>query len=100
MIKNIILTLLLGVFTISSIAQNSITVKVISDEKDPLPGASIFVKNTKIGNETDLDGLATINNIPDGKQTFIVSFIGFGTVEKTVQFPNSKEQVIFLPNLE
>ena len=94
MMKNIILTLFFGVFTINLIAQNSVAVKVISDEKYSLPGASIFVKNTIIGAETDLDGLATINNIPNGEQTLIISFIGFKTVEIIIQFPFLKPQLI------
>ncbi|WP_275315652.1 TonB-dependent receptor [Tenacibaculum bernardetii] len=93
MIKNIVLTISLWLFAINIIAQNSITIKVTSDEKDPLPGASVFIKNTKIGNETNLDGLATINNIPSGKQTFIISFISFTTVEKVIQFPTLNKQL-------
>ncbi|MCT4698759.1 TonB-dependent receptor [Tenacibaculum haliotis] len=94
MIKNIVLTIFLWLFAVNLIAQNSITIKVISDEKDPLPGASIFIKNTKIGNETNLDGLTTMNNIPSGKQILIISFIGFTTVERVIQFPTLKKQLI------
>ena len=94
MIKKIALTLCIALFTMNLIAQNSIKIQVISDEKDPLPGASILIKNTTLGSETDLNGVTTINNIPTGKQTLIVSFIGFETVTKTIQFPTSKKQII------
>ena len=94
MIKKIALTLCIGLFTMNLIAQNSIKIQVISDEKEPLPGASILIKNTTLGSETDLNGVTTINNIPTGKQTLIVSFIGFETVTKTIQFPTSKKQII------
>lgn len=94
MIKNIILTFVLGLFAINLLAQNSITIKVISDENEPLPGASIFIKNTTIGSVTNLNGLATINNFSNGKQTFVISFIGFESVEKTLDFPTKQTQII------
>ncbi|WP_271404963.1 TonB-dependent receptor [Tenacibaculum soleae] len=94
MIKKITLTLCIGLLTINLIAQNSIKIQVISDEKDPLPGASILIKNTTLGSETDLNGVTIINNIPTGKQTLIVSFIGFETVTKTIQFPTTEQQII------
>lgn len=94
MIKNILTFLFLGVFTMQLIAQNSITVKVISDEKEALIGTSVLIKNTTLGSETNFDGFATINNIPNGKQTLVVSFVGFETVEKKITFPTTKTQII------
>ncbi|OSY89464.1 hypothetical protein WH52_02180 [Tenacibaculum holothuriorum] len=94
MIKNIIITLFFGLLAINTIAQNTVTIKVISDEKELLPGASVFIKNTILGGETNIDGVTTINNIPNGNQTFIVSFIGFETVEKNVSFPTNQTEII------
>ena len=93
MMKNIVITLFLGLFTINLAAQNRVNIKVVSDEKQPLPGASILLKNTVIGTETDLDGLATLNSIPNGKQIFIISFIGFETIEKIIEFPTTQNQI-------
>ena len=46
MIKNIFLTLVLGLFANGLLAQNSITIKVVSKEnKEAVIGASVYIKN-------------------------------------------------------
>nr|WP_299033993.1 carboxypeptidase-like regulatory domain-containing protein [uncultured Tenacibaculum sp.] len=93
MLKNIVIAVVLMLSAIKITAQNSVEFKVISDEKEPIVGASVYVKNTTIGAETNLDGIAIINNIPNGKQTFVVSFIGFETMEKAITFPTAKKTI-------
>ncbi|WP_425658380.1 TonB-dependent receptor [Tenacibaculum ascidiaceicola] len=94
MLKNIVLAVVMVLSAIQINAQNSVEFKVISDEKEPVIGASVYIKNTILGEETNLDGIAIINNIPNGKQTFVVSFMGFETVEKVITFPTTKKQFI------
>lgn len=95
MIKNIILTLFFWGFTQTLIAQNTITVKVLSKEnKETIVGASVYIKNTTKGSTTNLEGIATINNITNGKQIVVVSFIGFETIEKIYLFPLKKNTII------
>ncbi|MFN0729298.1 TonB-dependent receptor [Polaribacter gochangensis] len=88
MIKNIILTLFFFVFAQTLIAQNTVTVKVISkDHQEIVVGASVYIKNTTKGSTTNLEGTATISNIESGKQILVISFIGFETFEKVYTFP-------------
>ncbi len=88
MIKNIILTLFFFVFAQTLIAQNTVTVKVISkDHQEIVVGASVYIKNTTKGSTTNLEGIATISNIESGKQILVISFIGFETFEKVYTFP-------------
>ena len=94
MLKNIVLAVVMVLSAIQINAQNSVEFKVISDEKEPVIGASVYIKNTILGEETNLDGIAIINNIPNGKQTFVVSFMGFETVEKVITFPTTKKQFV------
>lgn len=95
MIKNIILTLFICVFVQTLVAQNNISVKVISkDHKETVVGASVYIKNTTLGSTTNIDGIATISNIKNGKQTLIVSFIGFETFEKVMTFPLENNTII------
>ena len=95
MIKNIILTLFFCVFAQILTAQNKITVKVISkDHKETVVGASVYIKNTTLGSTTNIDGIATINNIENGKQILIVSFIGFETFEKAYTFPLENNTIL------
>ncbi|MBE7644455.1 alpha-2-macroglobulin [Tenacibaculum finnmarkense genomovar ulcerans] len=54
----------------------------ISDESGPLPGASIIVKGSTEGTETDFDGNFTIK--AKKGSVIIISFVGMKTVEKTI----------------
>lgn len=45
--------------------------------REPLIGANVVVRGTYLGATTNLEGFYTINNIPPGKYTIIVSFIGY-----------------------
>ncbi|MCU0323650.1 MAG: TonB-dependent receptor [Spirosomaceae bacterium] len=55
----------------------------ITDEKtgEALPGASIYLKGTTKGGVTNLRGEYIINLVPSGKQTFVVSYIGYQSQE-------------------
>jgi outer membrane receptor protein involved in Fe transport len=44
---------------------------------EPLMSANVMIKETSLGTITDLDGFYTINNIPPGEYSIIVSFIGY-----------------------
>ncbi len=88
MTKNILTILFLGWFVNTSLAQNTLQIKVISAEsKEIILGANVLIKNTSIGNTTDFNGLAIINKIPNGEQTLVISYVGFKTEEKTIIFP-------------
>lgn len=91
--KNIT-SFLLMLFCCSTIyAQQTLQVSgTVSDQEgNPLPGASIVVKNTTIGTQTDFDGNYTLTSVPSDA-ILVVSFIGFTTVEEQV---NGKTQINF-----
>ncbi|MEE9362617.1 MAG: SusC/RagA family TonB-linked outer membrane protein [Cellulophaga sp.] len=55
----------------------------VSDADGSLPGASVVVKGTTNGTQTDFDGNYTIENVaPDA--TLVISYIGFKTKEVAV----------------
>ena len=89
-LKNVIggkhaVTILSLFFLIASHAQGqeqTISGKV-SDAEGPLPGASIIVKGTTNGTQTDFDGNYTISNVP-ADATLVFSYIGFKTTEISV----------------
>lgn len=54
----------------------------VVSEGEPLPGASVFVKGTKAGTVTDIDGRYAISVPADG--TLVFSFIGLQTQEHKV----------------
>lgn len=67
----------------SSIIFSQTITGTVSDESGPLPGASVLVKGTTNGTETDLDGNYTLNNV-SSEAIMIVSFVGYKTQEIAV----------------
>lgn len=61
--------------TIVESQQNSISGTVTDESGQPLPGVSVVVKGTSTGTVTNMDGIYSISNIPDGA-TLVFSFIG------------------------
>ena len=56
---------------------------VDKETRDALPGANVFINQTTIGVSTSSTGGFVLNNLPVGKQTVVVSMIGF----KTFSYP-------------
>jgi outer membrane receptor for ferrienterochelin and colicins len=82
------LTLLLVAFATITNAQNTLDAMVVSDEnKEALIGATLLLKGTTNGVSTNIEGAALLNNIPNGKQTIVVSYIGYEDKEVIYDFP-------------
>jgi len=64
----------------------------------PLLGANAIVKGTNMGATANELGMLEIENIPNGSQTIIFSFIGYESQEVSLVFPldDERTQVIFL----
>jgi len=75
-------------------AQNTLTV-TITDSKagDLLIGATAFVKDATIGASADVNGKAIIKGIPDGEQIIVISFIGYDTEERVMNFPPAEQSI-------
>ncbi|MXV52100.1 SusC/RagA family TonB-linked outer membrane protein [Pedobacter sp. HMF7647] len=66
-------------------AQNTtLTGKILDEKQQPLPGASVLIKNTTRSTSTDVDGNFRINGFPTGKQTVVITFIGYQTIEREI----------------
>jgi iron complex outermembrane receptor protein len=79
------------------ITYDGITVKLtgtVTDKTDgkTIPGVSIYIPDLKTGTSTDLNGNYIINNIPKGVYLVQFSFIGYGSITRTVDF--SKTSVL------
>ena len=67
------------------VQQNGRTVAVtVNDAMGPVIGANVLVKGTTIGSITDIDGHATIDNVPNNA-TLVISYIGYTTQEIALQ---------------
>lgn len=58
----------------------TVTGKVLDDKGNPLPGATILVKGTRVAVMTDFDGKFTID-MPGNTTTLVISYIGMQTQE-------------------
>jgi len=66
-------------------AQTSdIQIKVVS-ENEPLVGATAYFKDLEKGAVTDFEGIAKFSEIPNGNQTIKISYIGFESIETTIE---------------
>ncbi|MGY8988528.1 MAG: carboxypeptidase-like regulatory domain-containing protein, partial [Flavobacteriales bacterium] len=69
-------------------AQNTFTAKVLdSKNAEALIGASLILKGTTNGVSTDVNGLATLKDIPNGEQIISISFIGYEEEYLRLKFP-------------
>ncbi len=80
-----------------SYGQNSLTA-FLKDEKtkEPLILANVVLKGTTNGTNADTNGRVILENIPNGKQTLIFSYVGYRTIEKIFEFPIEKAKSIVI----
>jgi len=62
----------------------SITGKVVDENNQPLPGATVAVGGTTIAAATDGNGVFKINAVKAGTYTITASFIGYTPMPKTI----------------
>lgn len=69
---------------------------VVTDQKtdELLPGANIFVEGTSIGTSTNSQGRFTLNGVPAGEQTFVISYLGYSTLYETVEVESGDTEFI------
>ncbi|MAT39509.1 MAG: hypothetical protein CL946_07880 [Ectothiorhodospiraceae bacterium] len=79
----------LGVFLVSTnlYAQTGTVFGIITNQEDgnELPGANVRVKGSDIGTAADRNGEYRFAQLPSGKHTLVVSYLGFETKETEVE---------------
>ena len=66
-------------------ASGSVAGRVLDrDSGEPLPGANVTIVGTSIGASTDLEGKYVLRNVPTGKQSMKVTYIGYRSVTMDV----------------
>src|SRR5687768_4023138 len=78
----LILILLLGLTARGQ--TGSVGGSILSDQGQPLEFANVSLKGTALGSATDQDGKFSIDNVPAGNHTLMVSSIGYSTVTRSV----------------
>ncbi|MFQ3296249.1 MAG: iron complex outermembrane receptor protein [Polaribacter sp.] len=93
--KKISIFLFLFVSTLANAQSFTLSGKVVDENKNPLAGASILVKEIKKGTSTDFDGNFTFT-LEKGTYTVEVSFIGYETILEKITLSKDEEYVIQL----
>jgi iron complex outermembrane receptor protein len=93
--KKISIFLFLFVSTLANAQSFTLSGKVVDENKNPLAGASILVKEIKKGASTDFDGNFSFN-LEKGTYTVEVSFLGYSTISKKITLYKDEEYVIEL----
>ncbi|MFT4601352.1 MAG: outer membrane receptor for ferrienterochelin and colicins [Arenicella sp.] len=97
MINRIVLLSFLTILSFSGFSQTSFKVRVFDLENgDPLIGAKVALVGTKRGAVMNVDGIGLIENVPDGPQKFIISYLGYEQKEIEVTFPNNNMTTVYL----
>ncbi len=98
--------ILILLFTQTIMAQGTQTIKgTVTDaqSQSPLPGVTIVVLGSEplIGTSSDFDGVYKLENVPVGRVTLQVSYLGYETVTMAnLQLNSAKELVIDVPMVE
>lgn len=66
-------------FTGAFAQTGSVSGRVLDEQSQGLPGVTVLIEGTSLGNSTNADGTFSIQNVPAGAQTLVVSFIGYTT---------------------
>ena len=83
--KKLILTsYLIFTYLLTCAQSGTVTGKVTDVSGEPLGFASIAVKGTSMGTQSDDKGYFTLSNLAPGKQTIQISAVGYELLEKEV----------------
>jgi iron complex outermembrane recepter protein len=82
--------LLIAFFPALAFAQYTVKGSIFDAQSgEPLPGAHISVKNSFFHSISDESGTFIITNLKSGSYQILISYLGFETVEKTIELPGA-----------
>ena len=94
MIKSLLVALMLIMLGTNAIAQNTFSISgLVRDQKDGLPGASIYLSGYKIATVADNDGRFKLSNLKPGSYDLLVQLVGYLPYSKSVIISDKSVQV-------
>ena len=79
-----------------TLAQTDISGTITDNAGEPIPGANILIVGSTSGTTSDFDGNFTFSTDLTGSQVLRVSYLGFTTVDKTVELNGTALTVNFV----
>lgn len=74
--------------------QGTVRGRIIDNESQNLPGASIYIEKLQTGMTSDVNGFYTLSNIEPGTYTVKVTYVGYAPVEMKLTIPADMIQTI------
>ena len=97
MSKKIILLLIVAFYIDTAYCQNTFKAILKDDStQELLFGATAVVKGTDNGGSSNTNGELYINNIADGEQTIVFTYVGYKKLELKYAFPLTEMQIVLL----
>ena len=94
--KKIIFAVIGVLISASSFAQTDISGTVTDNSGEPIPGANILIVGSTSGTTSDFDGNFTFSTDLTGSQVLQVSYLGFTTVDRTIELNGTAMNMDFV----
>ncbi|GAB3867388.1 TonB-dependent receptor [Hymenobacter segetis] len=62
----------------------SVSGRVTDSKNEGIPGATVLIEGTSLGSSSNVDGTYSIQNVPAGPHTVVISFVGYNAVRVPV----------------
>ncbi len=90
-----LLIILLLFLSFHYLSAQTIQGKIIDPKtKEPMPGASVSLKNTSYATVTDVNGNYKINNVPPGEYIIVVNFIGYEAINIKIKVTSGEVRTL------
>ena len=67
-----------------AVADGTVSGRVVDEKGQALPGVTVLVEGTSLGSSTNADGTFSIQRVPAGPHTLVISFVGYTTVRREI----------------
>ena len=62
----------------------SVSGRVTDSKNEGIPGATVLIEGTSLGSSSNVDGTYSIQSVPAGPHTVVISFVGYNAVRRPV----------------
>ncbi|MEE3225824.1 MAG: TonB-dependent receptor, partial [Bacteroidota bacterium] len=90
-LRNLVIAFTLMLIGVAGNAQNVITGKILDQNQEPIPGATVLIKNTTTGTLTADNGSYQLKSSQKGRFTLEASFMGFKTFSKAIELTGNTQ---------
>jgi len=67
-----------------AVADGTISGRIVDNKGQGLPGVTVIVEGTTLGSSTNVDGTFSIQRVPAGLHTLVISFVGYTTERRQI----------------